>query len=86
MRGRSTRLMLCPWFPCFKDVDQVTGEDLNPSVNKMLAGAAGREEPVVARNPDRYAKGEGGLVGTSYRLPLTVSSLCKPFLVPPPPP
>ena len=35
-----------------QDVDQVTGEDLNPSVNRMLT-VAGGEESSVARNPDR---------------------------------
>lgn len=36
-----------------RDVDQVTGEDLNPAVNKMLTGTGGGEESSVARNPDR---------------------------------
>ena len=35
-----------------QDVDQRTGEDLNPAVNKMLRHSDGREE-ARARNPDR---------------------------------
>ena len=35
-----------------QDVDQHSGEDLNPVVNKMLAG--GEVKDAKARNPDRY--------------------------------
>ena len=35
----------------FQDVDQATGEDLNPVVNRMLVG--GEVKDTKARNPDR---------------------------------
>ena len=35
---------------CVKDVDQTTGEDLNPNVNRMLGGGEVRDQ---VRNPDR---------------------------------
>ena len=35
-------------------MDQRTGEDLNPVVNKMLAG--GEVKDAKARNPDRYVQ------------------------------
>ena len=39
-------------FACLQDVDQSTGEDLNPVVNRMLVG--GEVKDSKARNPDRY--------------------------------
>ncbi len=38
--------------PSPQDVDQASGEDLNPVVNKMLVGGQVQED--TARNPDRY--------------------------------
>lgn len=37
----------------FQDVDQASGEDLNPVVNRMLVG--GEVKDAKARNPDRYS-------------------------------
>ena len=37
----------------FQDVDQATGEDMNPVVNRMLVG--GEVKDAKARNPDRYS-------------------------------
>ena len=44
----------------------MTGEDLNPTVNRMLATAGGEESSVV-RNPDRYARGEVEVVSGEGR-------------------
>ena len=39
---------------CIQDVDQISGRDLNPVVNRMLAG--GEVKETNTRNPDRYCK------------------------------